>query len=435
MISIIGNVDAQPRKVSCKLQIGNNTITNVKRLTYSSDWSGNVTIGQVVSSYITATIPTPSDFTLTSANVAHSMGIGSSSVEWVAIGNYTVDHNSIKTKQGYTTFTAHDKLHNNNTYTARSQFANTVQGLCNDVCDQLGIGTVANLGNIGATGVDKATLNGYTLRDVLGFVAAVCGTNAYVNANNDLVLKWFSATSYIADGTKANIPYVGESDCTVSRLICQGSDGVYTYGSDEGIYFTCPIVNESNQAAILSYIHGILGLTYRKADIDIPYGNFCLQSGDIITVTTVANQSFSVPIMSNSWTYDGGLSSSVSAYGVSDYTGTANNAAHSISDRKVQERIETQRTITREVEYASALITGAKGGIIRINMGGNGKPAEFLILDTGDIDTAVRVFRLNENGLGFSNTGYNGSYETAITYDGLIVADRITGNKISGVKL
>lgn len=437
MIPITGNVDAQPRKVSCKLQIGGNTITNVKRLTYSSDWSGNVTIGQVVSSYITATIPTPSDFTLTSANVAHSMGIGSSSVEWVAIGNYTVDHNSIKTKQGYTTFTAHDKLYNNNTYTknALHTFPETVQGLCDDVCDQLGIGTVTNLGNIGATGVDKASLNGYTLRDVLGFVAAVCGTNAYVNANNDLVLKWFSATSYIADGTKANIPYVGESDCTVSRLICQGSDGVYTYGSDEGIYFTCPIVNESNQAAILSYIHGILGLTYRKADIDIPYGNFCLQSGDIITVTTVANQSFSVPIMSNSWTYDGGLSSSVSAYGVSDYTGTANNAAHSISDRKVQERIETQRTITREVEYASALITGAKGGIIRINMGGNGKPAEFLILDTGDIDTAVRVFRLNENGLGFSNTGYNGSYETAITYDGLIVADRITGNKISGVKL
>ena len=100
--------------------------------------------------------------------------------------------------------------------------------------------------------------------------------------------------------------------------------------------------------------------------------------------------------------------------------------------------METKRTITglqADIAYASALITGATGGVMRINMGGNGKPAELLILDTGDIATAQRVFRLNENGLGYSDTGYNGSYDTAITYDGLIVADRIAGNKISGVKL
>jgi phage-related protein len=68
-------------------------------------------------------------------------------------------------------------------------------------------------------------------------------------------------------------------------------------------------------------------------------------------------------------------------------------------------------------------------------MGGNGKPAEFLILSNGDIATAQRVFRLNENGLGFSQNGYNGPYETAITYDGHLVADVIAGNKISGVAL
>jgi hypothetical protein len=45
------------------------------------------------------------------------------------------------------------------------------------------------------------------------------------------------------------------------------------------------------------------------------------------------------------------------------------------------------------------------------------------------------VFRLNENGLGFSQNGYNGPYETAITYDGHLVADVIAGNKISGVAL
>lgn len=437
MLPVNGNVNAMPRKVSCKLVIGGNTITDVKLLTYNSDWSGDITIGQVVSSYINCTIPTPS-FSLTGANVAHSMGIGDPA-EWVAIGQYNVDKNSVRNRQGYTSFSAYDKLHDAvNTYTANAAYAETLQGLCNDVCNQIGIGTVSSLGNIGATAVEKESLNGYTLRDVLGFVAALCGKNAYLDASNNLVLKWFSSTSYTADNTRANVPYVGENDCTVGRLICQGADGTYTYGSGEGIYFTCPLINADNQQSLLSYIYScVSGLTYRKADVDIPYGNFCLQSGDIITVSTTGSN-LTVPIMANSFTYDGGLSSAVSAYGVSDYSGTANNAERSVSSRRVQELLETKRTITglqADIAYASALITGATGGIIRINMGGNGKPAEFLILDTGDISTAQRVFRLNENGLGFSNNGYNGTYETAITYDGLIVADRIAGNKISGVSV
>lgn len=536
MIYVSGNINAQPRKVSCRLVIGGNTITNVKRLTYSSDWSGNVTIGQAVSSYITATIPA-TNYNLTSANVAHSMSvcglagnlfvgtldkcninsankiayesnrtwrleiapvvqgkeyyttdgklygffstypeIGSTTVgnrynteigsftapitgyvairypasvsnavlnAWDKIGEYTVDHNSIKIKQGYTTFTAHDKLYNNNTYTARSQYADTVQGLCNDVCSQLGINTITNLGNIGSITVDKASLNGYTLRDIIGFVAAVCGTNAYVDANNNLVLKWFDSTSYTADGTRANIPYVGESDCTVSRLICQGADGVYTYGSGEGIYFTCPIVNESNQSTILSYLHGILGITYRKADIDIPYGNYGLQSGDIITVTTTG-ESLIIPIMSNSWTFDGGLSSSVSSHGLSDYTGTANNAAHSVSDRKVQERIETQRRINKEIADASALITGATGGYIKILFGTNqttGEPetAAIYIMDEPDIDSSNNVWIFNQNGLGHMfrnpNTGQFENVNVALTKYGTVVAERIAGTKISGVAI
>ena len=39
------------------------------------------------------------------------------------------------------------------------------------------------------------------------------------------------------------------------------------------------------------------------------------------------------------------------------------------------------------------------------------------------------------NGLGYSNTGYNGTYATAITMDGQIVGQRIAANSISGEKL
>lgn len=436
MLPGASSVNAMPRKLSCKLVIGNNSITDVKMLTYASDWSGNITIGQVISSYITATIPTPS-FSLAGANVSHSMGYGSPT-NWVDIGQYKIEESSIRSRQGYTSFSAYDKLHNTvNTYYSALTFPATLQAICDEVCSMIGI-TSTNIG-INFT-VTENILDGYTLRDVLGFVAAMCGKNAYLSPSGQLELRWFTSSGYTADGTRANIPYIGENNSVVNRLICQNASGTISSGSGEGIYFTCPIMTQD----WLDWLQGNLsGFSYRKADVDIPYGNFCIQSGDIITVTTTGS-SLTVPVMANSWTYDGGVSSNVSAYDVSDYSGTANNAERSATAQRVQGILDAKRAVSREAQqyitiqgdiaYATELITGAQGGIIRINMGGNGKPAEFLILDTGDIQTAVRVFRLNENGLGFSNNGYNGPFETAITYDGLIVADRITGNKISGVK-
>jgi len=416
-----------PRRVRCALDIGNDTITDVKKLTYATDWSGQITVGQVVSAYISATIPTPS-FSLAGANVSHSMGIGDP-VEWVQIGTYRIDEESIRTRQGYTSFSAYDKLrYAINTY--HSTGDKTLQAICNEVCAALGITSTTLPVSIT---IDSSILDGYTLRDVLGFIAGYCGRNAYLSPYGALQLRWFSSVGYTADGTRANIPYIGENNCTVSRLICQTQDGVLTSGSGEGIYFACPFMTQARLNAMLSG----LSMTYRKADVDIPYGNFCLQSGDIITVSTTGSN-LSVPIMSNSWSYDGGLSSAVTSYGVSDYTGTANNAEHSVSAQRVQNILREKKAanrVTEEIKYATDLITGATGGIIRINMGGNGKPAEFLILSNGDIATAQRVFRLNENGLGFSQNGYNGPYETAITYDGHLVADVIAGNKISGVAL
>lgn len=51
---------------------------------------------------------------------------------------------------------------------------------------------------------------------------------------------------------------------------------------------------------------------------------------------------------------------------------------------------------------------------------------EILIMNTKDVNTATKVWRFNNGGLGYSNTGYNGNYGLAMTMDGAIVADFIT---------
>ena len=78
------------------------------------------------------------------------------------------------------------------------------------------------------------------------------------------------------------------------------------------------------------------------------------------------------------------------------------------------------------MENATQLIRSSMNGYITTIMDDNGNPKELLIMDTSSIATATKVWRWNINGLGYSSTGYNGTYELAMTMDGSIVADRIT---------
>ena len=71
------------------------------------------------------------------------------------------------------------------------------------------------------------------------------------------------------------------------------------------------------------------------------------------------------------------------------------------------------------IDRATGLLNTALGGYVLKRNG------ELLIMDTEDITTAVKIWRWNLNGLGYSGTGYAGPYRTAITNDGHFVADFI----------
>lgn len=78
------------------------------------------------------------------------------------------------------------------------------------------------------------------------------------------------------------------------------------------------------------------------------------------------------------------------------------------------------------ISTATSLITGNSGGYVVIHDSNNdGKPDEILIMDTDDISTATKVWRWNQLGLGYSSTGYSGTYGLAMTANGEIVADYI----------
>lgn len=120
------------------------------------------------------------------------------------------------------------------------------------------------------------------------------------------------------------------------------------------------------------------------------------------------------------------------------------NAKSSIADTIANQQEEIKKldpaNFMSDVEAAairaSQLITGNRGGYVVIHSStGSTTPDEILIMDTPDIQTAQKVWRWNNSGLGYSDTGYSGTYKTAWTIDGAFNADFITAGFLSANRI
>lgn len=86
---------------------------------------------------------------------------------------------------------------------------------------------------------------------------------------------------------------------------------------------------------------------------------------------------------------------------------------------------ELAKSLTEQArELATNQITQAMGGYVYKTTN------ELYIMDTDDPTTALKVWRWNLNGLGYSSTGIQGPYIVAMTQDGSINADMITAGTI-----
>ena len=86
--------------------------------------------------------------------------------------------------------------------------------------------------------------------------------------------------------------------------------------------------------------------------------------------------------------------------------------------------------IEKTIKNVTEAITGNSGGHVVLYPSQN--PQEIMILDKGNINEAKNVWRWNLAGLGHSSTGVNGTFTTAITADGQIVANFITTGELTG---
>lgn len=123
----------------------------------------------------------------------------------------------------------------------------------------------------------------------------------------------------------------------------------------------------------------------------------------------------------------------------SNFLENQDNKINNIADlmnkaiNEITSKGEISDLIRDMVDHQTDLITGNSGGYVVLEP--KTSPSRILIMDTPDKKTARNVLQINQNGIGFSKTGVNGTYETAWTLDGGFNASFITAGEISGITL
>ena len=95
---------------------------------------------------------------------------------------------------------------------------------------------------------------------------------------------------------------------------------------------------------------------------------------------------------------------------------------------------QTKSALEKAIESSTDFIKNGTG-YMRFIYNSAGDLVEIVSLDNSDISQAQSVWRWNNGGFGHSSTGYNGSYTTAITQNGAIVADFITTGTLNAQRV
>lgn len=299
------------------------TLNNFKFLNMINP-NNEITIGNTCSSSVTFSIYMPA-ISLENKEIAIFEGVKvDTEINYIKLGIFTVTK---QTSDGeYTSYEAYDRMYKADMpYFSDMVFPSTDKAILNEICGKLGISLATSITNT-HTITDKP--QGYTYREIIGYIAMLQGCNAVINANGNLELRWYKDSGYVLDGHKyyqQGVTFTTSKDFIIQKLTCNNTKSGSTERSQitsgdgaTGLSFANPFMTQ----AILDEVYKkIGGFTFRPLTVKF-VGDYRLEVGDIITVNK-GGVDYKVPIMQITHECDGGLMDTVTSIGQSDTENTS----------------------------------------------------------------------------------------------------------------
>ena len=354
-------INKPSRSFECKITIGNNIYTNEDlvnlTLEYTQPQEG-FAIGNTISQSLDLTLLNRGDIIYSTSQIKVEIGLKiAAKIEYILMGIFNIDDIE---KTDYTTkFTAYDNMIKFETpYFSILGDKPTLKQVVNELSKITGIEFIGSLPNY-----TVSKLEGFTCREVLSYVASICGGNAVITRDGKFTIKSLSEIKKSIDGNnyfdykREEVKYkIGKISCQIdeNNILYKGSTG--TDSMELG--FENPWVTETILNDVYNKLNGLSYLGYSMKW----QGDLSLDPYDIVTVTDIKNVIRKIPILSQKISYTGGLTSEIGAKGESK---NKNNFSSSGSTTNKVNRAVIEQAIIKEALIEKANIKDVEAVSIR----------------------------------------------------------------------
>lgn len=324
--------------------------------------NNEITIGNTCSSSVTFSIYM-STVSLENKEITIFEGVKvGTEIKYIQLGIFTVTK---QTSDGeYTSYEAYDRMYKADMpYFSDMAFPSTDKAILNEICGKLGISLATN---IVATHTINDKPQGYTYREIIGYMAMLQGCNAVINSDGNLELRWYKDSGYVLDGHKyyqQGVTFTTSKDFIIQKLTCNNTKSGSTEQSQiisgdgaTGLSFVNPFMTQT----ILDEVYKkIGGFQFRPLTVKF-VGDYRLEVGDIITVNK-GGVDYKVPIMQITHECDGGLMDTVTSIGQSDTenTSVASGPITKQMERYYADLITVNKALINKLDVDTAKITYA----------------------------------------------------------------------------
>ena len=199
----------------------------------------------------------------------------------------TLEDNMTKTEKGYFSSLA---------------YPSTTLKMLSEIATKCGI--AFNTSGLTAVTI-KDKPEGYTCREIIGYIAGLYGKFAVCDRTGKIAFKWFDTTAVQLSDFCYDTPTVATDDITVGRVVC----GDFTAGTGTAITYDCLFMTQNQLNTVQKSLNGF---KYRTGEIPLRLGNMLIDAWDMMSIT-YGGETVKIPAANISVTYNGGLSMAIEA--------------------------------------------------------------------------------------------------------------------------
>lgn len=295
------------------------SITDAKSIKFTggSEGEDDFSLGSVISQYVTVIIP---DCAGAIENHEFLLQLGmdvDGLTEYVPIGYFTAG--KPKKTEDQIEFTAYDRM-----MKLEMPFSSSLPDNTDTVSILKRITEITRV-SVATDGLDAIAManpKGYSCREVLSYVAQMYGGFAICNRQGQIEIHTYIDSDYkVGTGRYWDNFEHNEHLFSIEKLTCytgkdeEGNSSSISVGSGERtVSFSNPFMTEE---ALNNIFSALSRFSYMPGNLKL-LGDPRLDPWDIITVEDLNGDSYKVPVMKMEWEYDGGLTHTIEAVGLSE---------------------------------------------------------------------------------------------------------------------